>query len=119
MGPSGSGKTTLVSMLGTLLRPSGGKIVLEGIEVTRMKEAELPAVRARKIGFVFQAFNLMEALTVEENVLFPAHLAPCRRLCCAIRACALKRRGKWSPAKMRWRAWMCPIRCPGPTPSAI
>ena len=76
MGPSGSGKTTLVSMLGTLLKPSAGRIVLDGVEVTRMKEAELSAIRALKIGFVFQAFNLMEALTVEENVLFPARLAP-------------------------------------------
>ena len=76
MGPSGSGKTTLVSMLGTLLKPSSGQILLDGVEVTRMTEAELPAIRAQKIGFVFQAFNLMEALTVEENVLFPARLAP-------------------------------------------
>ncbi|MDH4189127.1 MAG: ATP-binding cassette domain-containing protein [Betaproteobacteria bacterium] len=76
MGPSGSGKTTLVSMLGTLLRPSGGRIVLDGTVVTRLGEAALPTLRARKIGFVFQAFNLMEALTVEENVLFPAQLAP-------------------------------------------
>jgi len=76
MGPSGSGKTTLVSMLGTLLRPSAGRILLEGVDVTRLDEAALPAIRARKIGFVFQAFNLMEALTVEENVLFPAQLVP-------------------------------------------
>ena len=76
MGPSGSGKTTLISMLGTLLRPSAGRIVLDGIDVTRLDEAELPAIRARKIGFVFQAFNLLEALTVEENVLFPAQLVP-------------------------------------------
>jgi putative ABC transport system ATP-binding protein len=76
MGPSGSGKTTLVSMLGTLLRPSAGSILLDAVDVTRLGEAELPAIRARKIGFVFQAFNLMEALTVEENVLFPARLAP-------------------------------------------
>jgi putative ABC transport system ATP-binding protein len=76
MGPSGSGKTTLVSMLGTLLKPSAGRIVLDGVAVTRLAEAELPVIRARKIGFVFQAFNLMEALTVEENVLFPARLAP-------------------------------------------
>jgi putative ABC transport system ATP-binding protein len=76
MGPSGSGKTTLVSMLGTLLKPSAGRIVLDGADVTRLGEAELPVIRARKIGFVFQAFNLMEALTVEENILFPAQLVP-------------------------------------------
>ena len=76
MGPSGSGKTTLVSMLGTLLKPSAGRIVLDGLDVTRLGEAELAEIRARKIGFVFQAFNLMEALTVEENILFPAQLVP-------------------------------------------
>ena len=76
MGPSGSGKTTLVSMLGTLLKPSAGRIVLDGFDVTRLGEAELAGIRARKIGFVFQAFNLMEALTVEENILFPAQLVP-------------------------------------------
>jgi putative ABC transport system ATP-binding protein len=76
MGPSGSGKTTLVSMLGTLLKPSAGRIVLDGVDVTRLGEAELAVIRARKIGFVFQAFNLMEALTVEENILFPAQLTP-------------------------------------------
>jgi len=76
MGPSGSGKTTLISMLGTLLKPSAGRIVLDGVDVTRLGETKLPSIRAQKIGFVFQAFNLMEALTVEENVLFPAQLAP-------------------------------------------
>jgi putative ABC transport system ATP-binding protein len=76
MGPSGSGKTTLVSMLGALLRPDAGKIVIAGEDITASDEAVLSRLRALKIGFIFQAFNLLEALTVEENVLFPAHLAP-------------------------------------------
>ena len=76
MGPSGSGKTTLLSMLGGLLRPSAGTIHIDGIEITARTEAELPAIRALKMGFIFQAFNLLEALTVEENVLFPAQLRP-------------------------------------------
>ncbi len=76
MGPSGSGKTTLLSMLGGLLRPTQGRIEVAGTEITVMKEAELPDVRARLVGFVFQSFNLMEALTVEENILFPAQLIP-------------------------------------------
>ena len=76
MGPSGSGKTTLVSMLGALLTPDAGRIVLEGADITRMDEAELATVRARKIGFIFQSFNLLEALTVEQNILFPAQLIP-------------------------------------------
>lgn len=74
MGPSGSGKTTLVSMLGALLTPDSGAITLEEADITEMDEAELATTRARKIGFIFQSFNLLEALSVEQNVLFPAHL---------------------------------------------
>ena len=76
MGPSGSGKTTLLSMLGGLLKPTSGQILIDGAEITAMKESELPSVRARSVGFIFQAFNLLDALTVEENILFPAQLAP-------------------------------------------
>jgi len=76
MGPSGSGKTTLVSMLGALLSPDAGTITLAGEDLSGLDEQALAAVRARRIGFVFQAFNLLEALTVEQNVLFPASLAP-------------------------------------------
>ncbi len=77
MGPSGSGKTTLVSMLGALLRPTSGRIVLEGAgDITTLDESRLAELRALRIGFVFQAFNLLNALDVEQNVLFPAHLAP-------------------------------------------
>lgn len=76
MGPSGSGKTTLLSMLGGLLTPTTGSIIIDDQEITAYKESELPAVRARKIGFIFQAFNLLDALTAEENILFPAQLIP-------------------------------------------
>jgi len=76
MGPSGSGKTTLLSMLGALMRPTSGSIDIDGTEVTGLRESQLPAIRARSIGFVFQSFNLLEALTVEENILFPARLIP-------------------------------------------
>jgi len=75
-GPSGSGKTTLVSMLGALLRPSSGTISINGTQITSLNEAGLSALRARTIGFVFQSFNLLEALNVRDNILFPAHLAP-------------------------------------------
>lgn len=74
MGPSGSGKTTLISMLGGLLHPTSGRVVIDGDVITELSESKLPRVRAHKIGFVFQAFNLLEALTVEENILFPARL---------------------------------------------
>jgi putative ABC transport system ATP-binding protein len=76
MGPSGSGKTTLLSMIGGLLHPSSGQIYLEGVDITGLDESRLPDVRARNIGFIFQAFNLLSSLTVEENVLFPAQLVP-------------------------------------------
>ena len=68
MGPSGSGKTTLLSMLGGLLRPSSGAILLDGLALHELDESELPAVRAQKIGFIFQDFNLMPSLSARENV---------------------------------------------------
>jgi len=68
MGPSGSGKTTLLSMFGALLRPSKGSIRLGGVEITNLTEHELPALRAERIGFIFQDFNLMHSLTARENV---------------------------------------------------
>ena len=75
-GPSGSGKTTLLSMLGGLLRPTAGSVEIDGTDITALSESRLPKLRARSVGFVFQAFNLLDALTVEENILFPAHLVP-------------------------------------------
>jgi putative ABC transport system ATP-binding protein len=75
MGPSGSGKTTLLSILGGLLRPTSGEIAIDGVDITRLDEGGLAKLRAHKIGFIFQAFNLLEALNVEDNILFPAHLA--------------------------------------------
>ncbi len=76
MGPSGSGKTTLLSILGALLRPTSGKIAIDGVDISRLDAGGLAKLRARKIGFIFQAFNLLEALSVEDNILFPAHLTP-------------------------------------------
>jgi len=89
MGPSGSGKTTLLSMLGGLLRPTDGRIAIDGVDTTQLDESGLARLRARKIGFIFQAFNLLEALSVEDNVLFPAHLAPGGRAAARPRADAL------------------------------
>lgn len=76
MGPSGSGKTTLLSMIGGLLRPTSGRIFMDNIDISTCSESVLPDIRANKIGFIFQSFNLLEALTVRENILFPAHLRP-------------------------------------------
>jgi putative ABC transport system ATP-binding protein len=68
MGPSGSGKTTLLSMAGLLLHPTEGQIWMNGQDVTRFSERQLPALRLRNVGFVFQAYNLLGALTARENV---------------------------------------------------
>ncbi len=68
MGPSGSGKTTLISIMGCILRPSSGSVEINGREVTRLKERQLPRVRLEHIGFVFQGFNLFPTLTAAENV---------------------------------------------------
>ncbi len=76
MGPSGSGKTTLLSLLGALLTPDAGQILVAGRDITTMPEREQPALRARTFGFVFQAFNLLDALDVEHNILLPARLMP-------------------------------------------
>jgi len=67
-GPSGSGKTTLISILGLLLRPTTGEVWLDGKNVAALGERELPALRAKHFGFVFQGFNLFPALTALENV---------------------------------------------------
>lgn len=75
MGPSGSGKTTLLSMAGLLLRPTEGRIWLNGEEVTRLSERRLPALRLRSVGFVFQAYNLLGALTARENVELVLNMA--------------------------------------------
>lgn len=74
MGPSGSGKTTMLSMLGGLLRPTSGRVLIDGTDITTLTESQLPRVRAASLGFIFQSFNLLDALTVEENILFPARL---------------------------------------------
>lgn len=74
-GPSGSGKTTLLSILGGLMHPTSGSATLLGDEITSLDEGSLAKLRAQKIGFVFQAYNLLGALNIEQNILFPARLA--------------------------------------------
>lgn len=68
MGPSGSGKTTLLSMAGALMRPTAGHIWLGNEDVTALSERQLPTVRLRRLGVIFQQFNLLENLTAVENV---------------------------------------------------
>ena len=74
IGASGSGKTTLLNLLGGLEKPTVGRIVVDGVEVSGLSEAELVRFRREKVGFVFQAFNLIPTLTAVENV--EAALAP-------------------------------------------
>ncbi len=68
MGPSGSGKTTLLSIMGCILTASSGSVQIAGMEITQMREKQLPAIRLEHIGFVFQGFNLFPTLTASENV---------------------------------------------------
>lgn len=68
MGPSGSGKTTLLSIMGCILRPTSGDVLVDGRNVGECGERELANIRRRNFGFVFQAFNLFRSLTAQENV---------------------------------------------------
>ena len=71
MGPSGSGKSTCMNLVGSLDVPTKGEIYLDGINIAHLTESELAQVRGRKIGFIFQGFNLISNLTVRENVELP------------------------------------------------
>ena len=75
MGPSGSGKTTLLTMLGGLLRPTSGSIVIDGTDITTLSDAQLTPVRRKSVGFIFQSFNLWETLNVEENIELALNMA--------------------------------------------
>ena len=72
VGPSGAGKTTLLQIMGTLDKADGGSVVINGIEVGRLKEKELAAFRNKRIGFVFQFHQLLPEFTALENVMIPA-----------------------------------------------
>jgi len=73
-GPSGSGKTTLLSILGGILTPSSGEVVIDGERVDPKRPERLPAIRRRAIGFVFQQYNLFPALTALDNVAYAARI---------------------------------------------
>lgn len=74
VGESGSGKSTLLNMIGALDTPTSGKVVIGGKEIFSMNDNRLTVFRRRNIGFIFQAFNLIPELTVEQNIIFPVLL---------------------------------------------
>ena len=73
MGPSGSGKSTLLNLLGCLDRPTAGRFMLSDVDVSRMSDDRLAEIRATRIGFIFQSYNLLPALTVVENIEVPLY----------------------------------------------
>jgi putative ABC transport system ATP-binding protein len=79
MGPSGSGKTTVLNLIAGLDVPDSGEVVLDGQLVGALKDHELSDLRLRMIGFVFQSFNLLPALSVADNVAWPLEFSGCRR----------------------------------------
>lgn len=74
IGRSGSGKSTLLNILGGIAKPDSGKVLLEGIDIFKLKERKLSGLRRKKIGFVFQAYNLIPEFTVLENIYLPSYL---------------------------------------------
>ncbi|RAR41923.1 ABC transporter ATP-binding protein [Paenibacillus sp. MDMC362] len=75
MGPSGAGKSTLLHVLATIDQPTSGEVMIDGVDVLKMDEEQLSAFRRDKLGFIFQDYNLLDTLTVKENILLPLALA--------------------------------------------
>jgi putative ABC transport system ATP-binding protein len=105
MGPSGSGKSTLMSILGCLDRPSGGEYILDGEEVAGLTDDQLASIRNRKIGFVFQSFNLLQRTSALANVELPMSYSDQandgrERAVAALRAVGLESRMKHRPAEL-------------------
>ena len=71
MGPSGAGKTTLMNILSTILLPTMGSVKIDGADITQMREARLTDFRRENLGFIFQDFNLIDSLTVKDNIILP------------------------------------------------
>ena len=74
MGPSGSGKTTLLNMLSTIDKPTHGTILLDGMDITKAGNKELSNIRKDKIGFIFQDYNLLDTMTLQDNIALPLSL---------------------------------------------
>ena len=74
MGPSGAGKTTLLNLLSTLDKPTKGEILLEGKDITKLSNKQLSLIRRDKIGFIFQEYNLLDNMTLQDNIALPLSL---------------------------------------------
>lgn len=86
MGPSGAGKTTLLNLVATIDRPTAGSIYIDGTDLAQMNEEQLASFRRNKLGFIFQDFNLLDTLTIKENIILPLALAN-------VKAAEIERRG--------------------------
>jgi putative ABC transport system ATP-binding protein len=75
MGPSGSGKSTLMHCMAALDRPTGGEVIIDGIEISTLKDKGLTQLRRDRLGFIFQSFNLVPTLTAKENITLPLDIA--------------------------------------------
>ncbi|MBZ5627812.1 MAG: ABC transporter ATP-binding protein [Acidobacteriia bacterium] len=106
MGASGGGKSTFMNILGCLDRPSSGRYLLEGTDVSTLSKRDLAAIRNRKIGFVFQGFNLLSRTTAMENVELPTHYAripreeATRRAVAALKQVGLADRAEHFPSQL-------------------
>ncbi|GAP47901.1 ABC transporter ATP-binding protein [Streptomyces azureus] len=104
MGPSGSGKSTLLQCAAGLDRPTSGSVTVAGTELTGLSERRLTLLRRERVGFVFQAFNLLPALTAEQNVVLPLRLAgrrvPKARVRQALQQVGLAERARHRPGQM-------------------
>jgi putative ABC transport system ATP-binding protein len=105
MGPSGSGKSTLMSILGCLDRPSGGNYILDGEKVSGLTDDELAGIRNRKIGFIFQSFNLLQRTSALDNVELPLSYSSLSsdgrdKAASALKAVGLENRMKHRPAEL-------------------
>ncbi|OPJ57727.1 ABC transporter ATP-binding protein [Clostridium oryzae] len=75
MGPSGSGKTTLLNVISTIDKPTSGTVLVDGKDIAKLKEPKLSSFRREKLGFIFQNFNLLDTMTLKENIVLPLSLA--------------------------------------------
>jgi putative ABC transport system ATP-binding protein len=89
MGPSGSGKSTMLNLLGCLDRPTSGEYLLDGQDVSELDDDQLSEIRLRKLGFIFQSFNLIPQLTVRENIELPLFYLGLDAASSAAKACEL------------------------------